>query len=60
MRIPYGEDGSLQDDKLGKPSHLGLQRLVHFQPARTHKIGYNAEGKVTDWVSVWSHPKNPS
>ncbi|KAH8685710.1 thiol methyltransferase-like protein [Tricladium varicosporioides] len=57
-RLPYGEDGSLRDDMLGKPSHLGLQRLAHFQPKRTHKIGYSAEGKVTDWVSVWSHPKS--
>ena len=53
--LPYGEDGGLLDEKLGEPNKNGLQRIDHFQPKRTHEIGYNAEGKVTDWVSVWTH-----
>jgi hypothetical protein len=55
QELPYGEDGGLLDEKLGEPSKNGLQRIDHFQPKRTHEIGYNAAGKVTDWVSVWAH-----
>ncbi|KAF4636924.1 hypothetical protein G7Y89_g1150 [Cudoniella acicularis] len=58
-KIPYGEDGSLQESELGEPSEDGLVRIAHFQPTRTHQIGYSDEGKVTDWVSVWSHSKAP-
>jgi hypothetical protein len=53
----YGEDGELLERQLSEPSKSGLQRIEHFQPKRTHQIGYNSGGKVTDWVSVWSHPK---
>ncbi|KUJ11960.1 S-adenosyl-L-methionine-dependent methyltransferase [Mollisia scopiformis] len=54
--LTYGEDGELLEEKLGPPSKSGLVRIAHFQPERTHEIGYNAEGKVTDWISVWAHP----
>ncbi|XMA13160.1 hypothetical protein WAI453_005951 [Rhynchosporium graminicola] len=56
--LPYAEDGELQDSKLGESSKNGLVRVAHFQPERTHQIGYDAEGKVTDWVSVWMHSSN--
>lgn len=55
--LPYGEDGELLEEKLGEPSRSGLVRIVHFQPKRTHEIGYDSEGKVTDWISVWARPK---
>ncbi|KAE9377904.1 thiol methyltransferas-like protein [Stipitochalara longipes BDJ] len=55
--LPYGENGELLDSKLGEPRKIGLQRIAHFQPKRTHQIGYDAEGRVTDWVSVWRHPQ---
>lgn len=38
------------DEGMGK----GLKRLVHIKPARTHKAGYDAEGRVSDWISVWA------
>ncbi|CZT45249.1 related to thiol methyltransferase [Rhynchosporium secalis] len=56
--LPYAEDGELQDSKLGESSKNGLVRVAHFQPERTHQIGYDAEGRVTDWVSVWMHSSN--
>ena len=56
--LPYGEDGSLLEDKLDEPSKAGLARIEHFQPRRTHEIGYDAEGKVTDYISVWAHQKS--
>jgi hypothetical protein len=55
--LPYGDDGSLLEDKLEAPSGKGLQRIEHFTPKRTHGIGYNAQGEVTDRVGVWAHPK---
>lgn len=54
--LPYDEVGDLLESQLGQPSAKGLQRIAHFQPKRTNKAGYSAEGKVTDWVSVWVHP----
>ena len=58
QELPYSEEDGLLEEKLGSPSKNGLQLLDHFQPKRTHEIGYSAEGKVTDWVSVWAHPKS--
>lgn len=58
QEVPYAEDGELLDAKLGEPSKNGLVRVEHFQPTRTHQIGYNVEGKVTDWIGVWAHPNS--
>jgi SAM-dependent methyltransferase len=55
--LPYGEDGELLESKLKEPNKKGLQRIAHFQPQRTHEIGYSQDGKVTDWIGVWRHPK---
>jgi hypothetical protein len=53
--VKYGEDGKLVEEKetnnAGSPG--GLRRLARVKPARTHKAGYDAEGKVTDFISVW-------
>lgn len=56
--IQYGEDGELLDTRLGKPSVNGLERLEHFQPEKTHEIGYDSDGKMTDWIGVWAHPNS--
>lgn len=53
--LPYAEDGELKEAELGNTSEKGLKRIEHFQPKRTHQIGYDPEGNVTDWVSVWTH-----
>jgi hypothetical protein len=52
--LPYGEDGELLEARLGEPRKTGLRRIEHFQPKRTHQIGYDSEGKVTDFVSIWA------
>ena len=54
--LPYGEDGEILTSEIGDSSADGLQRVEHFQPKRTHEIGYSEDGKVTDWISVWAHP----
>lgn len=56
--LPYAEDGELLESELGPPSKQGLQRLAHLKPKRTHQIGYSDDGKVTDWISVWSQPSS--
>lgn len=53
--LPYKEDGDLLESAIGEPIKGGLQRIEHFQPKRTHEIGYAEDGTVTDWISVWSH-----
>lgn len=55
--LSYGEDGELLEEKIGEPSRNGLVRIAHWQPERTHEIGYDADGKVTDWISAWAHPQ---
>ena len=57
QEVPYEEDGGLLEDELEPPSKAGLGRIEHFQPKRTHDIGYNAKGEVTDWISIWTQPK---
>ncbi|PQE19474.1 thiol methyltransferase protein [Rutstroemia sp. NJR-2017a WRK4] len=54
--LPYTKEGcELEVEKLGPPHENGLKRIAHFQPRRTTKNGYDDEGKLTDWVGVWSH-----
>ncbi|CAG8979066.1 hypothetical protein HYALB_00000195 [Hymenoscyphus albidus] len=56
QELPYDEETGLLESELKEPGKDRLERLEHFPPKRTHQIGYNADGKVTDWVSVWAHP----
>ncbi|TGO89495.1 hypothetical protein BPOR_0106g00030 [Botrytis porri] len=54
--LPYNEeDYELEVGKLGLPHKNGLRRIAHFHPKRTNRGGYDADGKINDWVSVWSH-----
>lgn len=53
--IHYNEDGELDEARLGKISNDALVQLEHFQPERSHQIGYSADGKVTDWIGIWAH-----
>ena len=55
--LPYGEDGSLLEEKLGPPSKNGLQCIEHFKPKRTHEIGYDAQGEIMDRIGIWGQPK---
>jgi len=55
QEVSYSKDGDISEEQLGEPAADGLLQIAHFQPKRTHQIGYNAEGKVTDWIGVWSH-----
>ncbi|CAD6450104.1 2d253a80-84c3-4904-8f10-60554383f903 [Sclerotinia trifoliorum] len=53
--LPYTETCELEVEKLGAPHQNGLQRTAHFHPKRTNRGGYDSDGKITDWVSVWTH-----
>ncbi len=41
-------------ESLGVVSKDGLVRKEHYQPAKSHDIGY-VDGKLTDWVGIWVH-----
>jgi len=57
-KLPYDKDGELMEADIGEQKNpAGLVQIAHFQPKRTHAIGYDADGKITDWVGVWAHPK---
>lgn len=53
--VPYGQDGRPVGDDAGQPPADGLRRLVRVQPRRTHRAGYDSEGSIIDFISVWSH-----
>ena len=57
IELPYAEDGELEESRLGEKTKDALVRLEHFQPERTHQIGYSEDGKGTDWIGIWAHPK---
>jgi hypothetical protein len=54
--MPYNEEGDIVESKLGEPSENGLERIAHIKPNRTHPIGIDSKGQVTDWIGVWAHP----
>jgi hypothetical protein len=58
--LPYDEDGELLESKIGEPNSKGLHCIAHFQPKRTHDIGYSQDGTVTDRIGVWAHPLDSS
>ncbi|RAL13162.1 S-adenosyl-L-methionine-dependent methyltransferase [Aspergillus homomorphus CBS 101889] len=52
--VAYDDRGVVEQDFLQRaPSSAALERVVHWQPERTHKHGYNAAGEVEDRVSIW-------
>ncbi|KAL4999659.1 thiol methyltransferase [Aspergillus recurvatus] len=51
--VEYDAKGRCKSDPLRKPSELGLERLVHWQPAKTHDFGTSQDGEVLDRVSIW-------
>ncbi|KAI1003051.1 hypothetical protein K3495_g5153 [Podosphaera aphanis] len=55
--LEYSETEGLIEDKLREPSVDRLCQISHFQPTRTHSIGYDPDGNVTDWIGVWAHFK---
>ncbi|KAL4921687.1 S-adenosyl-L-methionine-dependent methyltransferase [Aspergillus aurantiobrunneus] len=51
--IAYDERGRCKSDPLRESSQLGLERVAHWQPAKTHDFGTSEEGEVLDRVSIW-------
>ena len=49
--LPYDEEtGHIKEGISGPKRTTALNRIAHWQPARTHEIG-----KGQDWVSIWRH-----
>ena len=51
--IPYDDKKLVKSDPLREPSPNGLERVLYWQPARTHQVGKSQDGEVHDRVSVW-------
>ncbi|KAK4946028.1 hypothetical protein LTR10_014830 [Elasticomyces elasticus] len=53
--VKYDAEGNVRMNPLAPSSPGALERVGHWQPADTHKVGKDAEDKVQDWISVWRH-----
>jgi len=53
--IKYDAEGNIRANPLAPSSPGGLERVGHWQPADTHKVGKTAEGNVEDWIAIWRH-----
>jgi methyl halide transferase len=53
--VSYGDDSLPLPRKEPGVSDNGLKRLELIKPSRTHEAGYDEQGKVTDFISVWAH-----
>ncbi|RMJ22062.1 Thiol methyltransferase [Aspergillus sp. HF37] len=51
--IPYDDKGFVKSDRLRAPSDNGLERVLHWEPTRTHDVGKGKDGGIHDRVSVW-------
>ena len=52
--VSYSDSGQVVESQSKELGDGSLKRVDHWQPARTHAIGRNEKGEVTDWVSVWT------
>lgn len=52
--VPYDEYGHVKTGSVEDEGPAVLERIAHYQPTRTHKVG-----KGTDWVSIWRHLCKP-
>jgi len=53
--IPYDADGNVKFNPLAEASPDGLERVAHWKPSDTHKIGKDDDGNVRDMIAVWRH-----
>ncbi|KAH8701894.1 putative thiol methyltransferase [Talaromyces proteolyticus] len=52
--IPYHANGDVKFDPLREVSPLGLERVIHWKPERTHKAGKDEKtGEITERISLW-------
>ena len=53
--VPYTDEGEVRLQPFAESGPGALERVGHWPPADTHAIGKNAEGEVSDYISVWRH-----
>ena len=53
--VAYDAEGGVRSNPLSPASPGGLERVAHFTPNDTHKIGRNEAGEVMDRVAIWRH-----
>ena len=52
-KIAYDKSGAVVQPSSSSSSAGALKRLTRVKPKRTHKAGYDEEGNVIDFISVW-------
>lgn len=55
QEISYTAAGEVKVNPFADSGPGALERVGHWQPADTHAIGKDGEGKVVDYISVWRH-----
>lgn len=53
--VPYTEEGEVKVNPFSESGPGALERVGHWNPADTHAVGKDADGKVMDYVSIWRH-----
>jgi hypothetical protein len=53
--VAYDAEGSVKLNPLGESGPNALERVGHWHPADTHKVGKDKDGNVEDYISVWRH-----
>jgi len=51
--VVYDAEGNIKANPLVPASPGGLERVAHYTPADTHKVGKNEKGEVTDSIAIW-------
>jgi hypothetical protein len=54
-QIPYDANGNVKSNPLRQASPEGLERVAHFTPKDTHRVGKDEQGNVTDFIAIWRH-----
>ena len=53
--VKYDDEGNVRLNPLAPSSPGALERVGHWHPGDTHKVGKDADGNVQDYISVWRH-----
>ncbi|KIV96709.1 hypothetical protein, variant [Exophiala mesophila] len=53
--IKYDAEGNIKINPLAPDSPGALERVAHFHPNDTHKVGKDENGNVMDNIAIWRH-----
>lgn len=53
--VPYTAEGEVKVNPFADSGPGALERAGHWHPGNTHQVGKDADGNVTDYISIWRH-----